>query len=253
MAKNNFDACLAGVLKHEGGWSNHPGDPGGATNYGITIATYRSWLGRQASKEELRNIQMTTVAAIYRSRYWNVVKGDDLPAGVDYAVFDYGVNSGPVTAVKRLQKVIGAAQDGKVGPKTLAAIQAAGVRTVVFDLCADRMAFLRSLSTWGTFGRGWTRRVSEVETLALEMAGGRSTPQPVPEPSRQPDDPGVEPRSGKRGGAIAGAGLVAAIVGLFKFRKTYARLFKEGPARRKVVMIVLPVVVIGGTVIWLVS
>ena len=186
--RENFDASLSLVLKHEGGWADHPADPGGATNKGITLATYRNWLGRDVTKTELRNIPDATVAAIYRSRYWNAVKGDDLPLGVDFAVFDYGVNSGPARAAKALQRAVGAAADGKIGPLTIAAVARHGAPATITDLCRGRMAFLRGLKTWPTFGRGWTRRVTDVESTALAMRSAPTKPTPAPPP--QPDDPG---------------------------------------------------------------
>lgn len=167
--RETFDAALKLVLVHEGGYVDHPKDPGGATNKGITIGTYRSWLGRGVTKQELRAIPDSTVAAIYRSRYWNAVKGDDLPAGLDYAVFDFAVNSGPSRAVKFLQRIVGAAQDGKIGPKTLEAIAGHGAPNAISGLCNARLAWLRTLDTWSTFGKGWERRVVAVEKDALAM------------------------------------------------------------------------------------
>lgn len=193
--RESFDAALSLVLKHEGGYVDHPKDPGGATNKGITLAAYKSWLGRPVTKQELRAIPDSTVAAIYRSRYWNAVKGDDLPAGVDYAVFDFGVNSGPARAVKMLQGIVGTTQDGKVGPKTLEAINRHGATKAISDLCRARLAWLKTLSTWSTFGRGWERRVVAVEKDALAMRSApfqlppEPTVRPTPEPRPEPPQP----------------------------------------------------------------
>lgn len=170
MAASNFDAVLPLVLKHEGGWSDHPRDPGGATNLGITRATLSGWLGRQASKAEVRALTVEKVKPIYRKNYWDKIAGDDLPAGVDYAVFDFAVNSGPARAAKNLQRIAGVPQDGIIGVQTLRAIKAIPAGEVVQRLCADRLAFLKGLGTWSTFGKGWASRVDGVRATALRMA-----------------------------------------------------------------------------------
>ena len=166
----NFDRALSLVLKHEGGYVNHPSDPGGATNKGVTQATYDAWREKQAlPKRSVREIAESEVTAIYRRDYWVRVQGDDLPAGVAYAVFDFAVNSGVYRASRFLQKVVGVAQDGIVGPATIAATKALSPAAVIDRLCDDRMAFLHSLGTFATFGKGWTRRVSDVRAKAKEM------------------------------------------------------------------------------------
>lgn len=175
----NFQRSLSAVLEHEGGWADHPADPGGATNMGITIATFRKWVKRNGTKADLRRITDAQVAKIYRARYWNKVKGDELPSGIDYATFDFAVNSGPGRAAKYLQGVLGVAQDGVIGPKTIAAARAADPIKVITDLCDRRMAFLRRLSTWSTFGRGWSSRVLGVRQLALSLAARTAQP-PIP-------------------------------------------------------------------------
>lgn len=177
--RDNFERSLSLVLRHEGGWADHPRDPGGATMKGITLATYRAWLGRNVTKAELRGISDEAVASIYRANYWNPVNGDNLPAGLDYAVFDYGVNSGPARAAKALQKIVGTTADGIIGPATLTAIVRHGVQNAILDLCDQRLAWLKRLKTWPTFGRGWQRRVTEVERDALAMRGPMA-PSPVP-------------------------------------------------------------------------
>lgn len=171
-ASARFAACLAEVLRHEGGYVDHPNDPGGATNLGITRATLSDWRGRPVTKSEVRALTVAEASAIYRARYWDPVRGDALPPGVDLAVFDFAVNSGPGRAARTLQQVLGVTQDGAIGPITLAAIaRAPGPVTIIMDLCDARMRFLRGLGTWPTFGRGWTRRVAEVEAAAMGVAG----------------------------------------------------------------------------------
>lgn len=169
---SRFDSCLAEVLRHEGGWSDHPKDPGGATMQGITLATYSDHLGRQATKDELRNIPASVRDAIYRKRYWDVVSGDSLPAGVDLSVFDIAVNSGPGRAGRILQSCLGVVVDGAIGPRTLDAVLSAEDAPLINEIAARRMAFLRSLPTWTTFGSGWARRVADVQKTAIKMASG---------------------------------------------------------------------------------
>lgn len=162
-----FGECLAHVLRHEGGYVDHPRDPGGATNMGITIGTLSDWLGRPATKAEVRALSRDLAAAIYHRRYWLPVRGDALGSGLDLVVFDYGVNSGPVRAVRTLQAAIGVDMDGVMGPVTINALAGRDREPLIRDVSARRRAFLRSLSTYDTFGRGWERRVAEVEAAAL--------------------------------------------------------------------------------------
>lgn len=168
---DRYSQCIPLVLKHEGGYVNHPADPGGATNKGVTQKTYDGWRDKQGlPRQSVRNIADSEVQAIYRRDYWDAVRGDDLPAGVDYAVFDFAVNSGINRASRFLQDVVRVAADGKIGPATLAAVKAMEARDVVNRLCDARMAFLRGLNTFPTFGRGWTARVDEVRVKALGWA-----------------------------------------------------------------------------------
>jgi lysozyme family protein len=167
--KDNFERCLAEVLKHEGGWADHPKDPGGATMKGVTIGTFAQFKGRKVTKEELRAISDADLRAIYRRKYWDVVKADDLPAGLDLVAFDAAVNSGPSRGAKWLQDGLGVASDGKVGPMTIRAAQHANVKLAIWKALDARLAFLRRLKTWPTFGKGWQRRVDDVRRVALEM------------------------------------------------------------------------------------
>lgn len=167
---SRFDTALAEILRHEGGWVDHPADPGGATNRGVTLKTLSEWLGRPATKAEVKALTVADVAPIYRAKYWNVVKADDLPAGVDLMVFDLAVNSGPGRAAKFLQEVVGAAQDGSIGPATLAKVRALHPLAVIDGMARRREAFYRSLRTFDTFGRGWMKRLADVTAKAKEMA-----------------------------------------------------------------------------------
>jgi lysozyme family protein len=170
MASACFEPALTCVLKHEGGYSDHPADPGGATCMGITRAVLAEWRGHPVTKAEIRALGRAEAGQIYRQRYWDAVSGDALPAGLDLAVFDFAVNSGPSRAVRALQRTLGVAADGRIGPKTLRALAACDPVEAVARLSALRLAFLGALSTFPVFGRGWTERVREVEAEARKMA-----------------------------------------------------------------------------------
>lgn len=170
--KNNFDSALEMVLVHEGGFSNNPRDPGGATMKGVTFDTFKRFFGNDQTVENLKNITTAQLGQIYRTGYWDACKCDDLPSGVDFAVFDLAVNSGPGTAGKFLQRAVGATADGAIGPKTLERVALVSAVDIINSVCDQRLAFMRSLSTFSTFGNGWTRRVSEVRQQALNLANG---------------------------------------------------------------------------------
>ena len=167
--KENFDKALAAVLHHEGGFVNHPSDPGGMTNLGCTKTTWEEWVGHPVDEKTIRALTPADVASLYKRKYWDKIKGDELPTGIDYAVFDAAINSGPGRAVKWLQGCVGADMDGALGPKTLALVAAADQKQLVEDYAKRRLSFLTDLPTWSTFGKGWGRRVSEVEKTALLM------------------------------------------------------------------------------------
>lgn len=192
----NFAKALTLVLKSEGGWSDHPSDPGGATMKGVTLANFRRYVKADATKNDLRHITDAQVATVYRRFYWDAVAGAELPDGVDYATFDFAVNSGPSRAAKYLQGVLGVIQDGRIGPATVKAAQGLKPDVVVNALCDARLAFLKRLSTWGTFGKGWSSRVASVRAQSLAMAGQRSAPQapsPAPKPAPAPTPPVAAP------------------------------------------------------------
>lgn len=180
MAATSFKAALARVLVHEGGYVNHPRDPGGATNQGITQRTYDAY--RRSKGARLRSVKLMVAAerdAIYRRQYWDAIKGDKLPVGVDYVVFDGAVNSGPKQSIKWLQRALGSAYrgeiDGVIGLATLAALGETENHDALIDrICDRRMAFLRALNTWPDFGGGWTRRVANVRAVGKAEADGRN-------------------------------------------------------------------------------
>jgi lysozyme family protein len=169
--ERNFKNALLHVLVHEGGWANHPMDPGGPTMKGVTLITYRRYFGENKNKADLRNISDGELETIYDSGYWSKCRCSDLPFGIDYAVFDAAVNSGPGRGAKWLQASVGAEQDGSIGPETLSHVSAHDPIEVIEAMCDNRLLFLRSLSTWADFGTGWGRRVNDVRTTATIMAG----------------------------------------------------------------------------------
>jgi lysozyme family protein len=167
--KANFESALKAVLHHEGGFVNHPADPGGMTNLGVTKKVWEEWVGRAVDEKAMRALTPEEVGPMYKAKYWDKIKGDDLPEGVDYAVFDAAVNSGPGRAAKLLQGCVGVEQDGGIGPKTLAAVASFDPKDLVEDYAKRRLSFLMDLPHWGTFGNGWRRRVTEVASVAGNM------------------------------------------------------------------------------------
>jgi lysozyme family protein len=172
--KDNFPAALKQVLVYEGNYVNNPNDPGGATNKGITQAVYNAW--RKSRKQAVQSVKLISdaeVAAIYKQNYWNAIKGDSLASGLDLATFDYAVNSGVGRASKALQAAVGVAQDGIIGPQTIAAANKNPTATIA-NLCNARLAFLKGLKTWRFFGKGWNSRVASLKTIAIVMASQAS-------------------------------------------------------------------------------
>jgi lysozyme family protein len=167
--RSNFAEALQHVLKHEGGFVNHPADPGGMTNLGCTKKVWEEHCGHSVDEKVMRNLTPNDVAPLYKRKYWDKIQGDELPSGVDYIVFDAAINSGPGRAAKWLQACIGVDPDGGIGPKTLAAVAAFDAKQLIEDYSKRRLAFMMDLPTWNTFGKGWTRRVQETEVIGLKM------------------------------------------------------------------------------------
>jgi len=173
----NFLRALALVLVHEGGYSNNSADPGGATMRGVIQRVYDAY--RQRAGLTTRSVKQLTddeLREIYRTRYWDKVDGDELPAGLDYCVFDAGVNSGVFQAIKWLQRAINDVAgktlvvDGALGPITLAAAEnTQSINMVIDKMCDRRLAMLKGLRTWDVFGKGWAARVSEVRAKAKDF------------------------------------------------------------------------------------
>jgi lysozyme family protein len=167
--QTNFETALAAVLKHEGGYVFNKLDPGGMTNLGVTKAVWEEWVGRPSSEKEMRSLTPEMVAPLYRRKYWDKIQGDHLPDGVDHAVFDFAVNSGPGRAAKFLQELVGVKADGAIGPQTLQAVVRKDSNELILAYNEKRQAFLESLPTFATFGKGWSTRVAGVNTEALAM------------------------------------------------------------------------------------
>jgi lysozyme family protein len=171
MAAANFGNCLAFVLEQEGGYVDDPLDPGGATNLGITLHVLSDWRHTAVTKIDVQNLSREEAGAIYRARYWNVVRGDDLAAGVDLMVFDAAVNLGAGRSARILQGAVGVNQDGAIGPKSLEALKTCASSELISKLAYARRAFYEGLPTFSHFGKGWTARVDRAKQRALEMVG----------------------------------------------------------------------------------
>jgi lysozyme family protein len=213
MAASNREPSIRMTLGHEGGYSNHPSDPGGPTNFGITIADYRRYVMRRATAADVRAMRLADAKAIYRAKYWAALRCDELPAGLDFAVFDYGVNSGVGRAGKVLQRLLGFADDGRICDALLAAIRQRDAPELIARLCDERLSFLRRLRTWPVFGAGWGQRVAEVRAAALVMADSGQAPARAARKGGTPGK-GVFPINVQAqrttAGGIAAAGAAAA-------------------------------------------
>ena len=168
--QDNYEHCLEMILHHEGGYVNHPKDPGGETNLGVTKRVYEEWGG----DKDMTDLLVEDVAPIYQKNYWDRCKCDDLPSGLDLCVFDFAVNAGPSRSAKYLQKLIGTTVDGGIGPNTLKAVhnyvEEVGLESAIEGYQSSRQEYYERLGTFDTCGRGWTRRVEETTSSALEMA-----------------------------------------------------------------------------------
>jgi len=168
----NFELCLSHLLQHEGGYVNHPQDPGGRTNLGVTQAVWEDWIDRSVSEDEMKALTPAKVAPLYQELYWDRIKADSLASGLDYCVFDAAVNSGVSRAAKWLQTTVAAVPDGAIGEQTLKQVLLTNPQMLIDKYSSNRLAFLQRLATWPTFGKGWERRVEEVRATALKMCGG---------------------------------------------------------------------------------
>ena len=154
----NFDTAFTKLIGHEGGFVDHPDDPGGATNWGVTERVARS----HGYTGHMRDLTVTTAKAIYRKDYWDAVRAEDLPPVIRYAVFDAAVNSGVGQATRWLQRALGVADDGRIGPLTIAAATMAEPDVLLRKMLSQRLKFMTSLSNWPSFSRGWARRIADL-------------------------------------------------------------------------------------------
>jgi lysozyme family protein len=179
-AVDRFDICLKHTLAWEGQWSNHPKDKGGATMRGVIQRVYDGYRERKGlPKRTVRNITESELREIYRVNYWDQIRGDELPPGLDLAVFDFAVNSGPARSAKYLQKALKLNADGSIGPATLAACAGCDHAETIRAIMKERKKFLKGLSDYRYFGKGWSRRVAGIEPAALAMVGATSPKAPA--------------------------------------------------------------------------
>ena len=157
------------LLEHEGGYVNNVHDKGGMTNLGVTKRVYDKWIGRESTEQEMRDLTPDDVAPIYKKNYWNRVKGDQLPSGLDWACFDWAVNSGSGRPAKAVQRAVGATQDGAIGNQTLGLIAEKDPKFIIDYVYTVRQAFYEGLDDYKHFGRGWSRRNTETLHQAMKM------------------------------------------------------------------------------------
>lgn len=171
----NADWAVTKILISEGGYVNHPEDDGGPTNKGITLATFRRYIKPKATISDLKALTTAQAKDVYRQRFWNSIRADELPSGIDYAVFDFGVNSGPVRAIRYMQASLqhfglyNGGIDGKIGPKTLNGIRSVDPSAFITFYCSARLEYLKGLSDWKAFGNGWENRITRVKADALSL------------------------------------------------------------------------------------
>jgi lysozyme family protein len=166
---SNWQKSFELMLQSEGGFVNHPSDPGGMTNLGVTKATWENWVGRESDEAEMRGLTPEKVEPLYKKKYWDAVRGDELPMGLDYLMFDFAVNAGAGRAIKTLQTAVGVTPDGGFGPMTMAAVQATDPVDLIERFSQAKEDFYRSLNTFATFGKGWLNRVADVKVKASAM------------------------------------------------------------------------------------
>jgi lysozyme family protein len=165
----NWNRCFVLLLQSEGGYSDDPKDPGGRTNLGVTQSVWESWVGRTSNEKEMRNLVPVDVEPLYKRKYWDACRCDDLPTGLDYVVFDFAVNSGVGRSIKTLQSCVDATVDGQIGKMTLDAVSKFPPDVTIFRFSDAKVKFYESLPTFSTFGKGWLERVERVKHDALKM------------------------------------------------------------------------------------
>ena len=166
---SNFKQALEYLVKSEGGYVDNPKDPGGRTNLGVTQKVWESWVGRESNEKEMRALTKADVELLYKRKYWDACRCDDLPTGLDYLVFDFAVNAGVGRSAKTLQSCVGVSVDGQIGNQTIEAIKKIAPSDLIERFSEAKINFYKSLVTFPTFGKGWLNRVEEVKTTALKM------------------------------------------------------------------------------------
>jgi lysozyme family protein len=166
----NFKECLALILKSEGGYINHPSDPGGRTNFGVTQRVWEEYTGHEADEKIMRGLTPEKVAPLYEQRYWRPCYGEILPRGLDFLCFSFGVNAGSGRSVKLLQQSLGLVSDGVIGPRVMQKLRESNIADVIKGFSESRREYYKSLKTFPIFGKGWLNRVDHEEAQALNMA-----------------------------------------------------------------------------------
>ena len=169
--QSNWGNAFKMMLASEGGYVNHPSDPGGMTNLGVTKRVWEEWVGRESNEKEMRSLTPEMVEPLYKRKFWDACKCDDLPSGIDYLVFDFAVNAGVGRSAKILQTAVGTTPDGGIGPMTLAAVNSIPEAELIEKFSQAKENFYRSLNTFETFGKGWLNRVAAVKVKATSMLG----------------------------------------------------------------------------------
>jgi len=167
--KENFEKSLELVLQHEGGYINHPSDPGGMTNLGVTQRVWEDYVGHKVDEATMRSLTKEMVSPLYRKQYWDAVHGDQLPSGADYLAFDFSVNAGAFRCIKTIQRALKITADGIIGPVTVKAIQDTNAEEFINNFTDAKESFYKSLANFPTFGRGWFNRVAESKRIAEGM------------------------------------------------------------------------------------
>lgn len=219
MAQSSYAPSLARLKVHEGGYTNDPRDPGGPTNWGVTIYDVRKYIKPGATAADVKALSWDEAARVYKARYWNALVCDDLPAGVDDSVFDYGVNSGIGRAGKVLRRALGLSDaHWEITDEVLAALAKRDPKAIIAWIADERLRFLKSLKTWDHFGKGWGARVAEVKAFSLQLASGPAA-IPTPDPTVQAAGKGQVPSPTvvEHAGKVATATTVAAGAGAWQW------------------------------------
>lgn len=148
-----FDQVFDRLMEHEGGYVNDPADPGGETKWGISKRSYPNLNIQTLTREEAREI--------YTRDFWTRGKMDQFEPAIAFQVFDFAVNSGIETAIRKMQTAVGVADDGHVGPITIAALKAMSVTDFIMLFVAERLEFWTRLANWPAAGKGWVRRAAK--------------------------------------------------------------------------------------------